>query len=268
MHQIMKAPIAPTVAPRRRRVAWFPLALAALAGLGIVPQAAVGQSSYPTCQPPGRSEYLLLVVSQTEASQTLVRKTLPANTNPTVCSYLDSVVMRVGGFNDLQIANSWAEYMSEVTGLATFVARPNQASVPPATTSATNPTASLPVAATPSPFPSPAVPSPMPQSVTSTKPQAVATATPATSYNPRPLGTGYAVLVDYTRRPEIATQVQKVVAKDIGLVAYEQRPYLLALYTSNQGTANSALKALSDRGFSAVLVDSRKVVLLRSIVSY
>lgn len=88
--------------------------------------------------------------------------------------------------------------------------------------------------------------------------------TPA--YNPKPLGAGYAVLVDYFNRPETATQMRQVLETDIGLVSYGQRPYLLASYSSDQKKVNSVLKKLSDRGFFAMLVDSRKVILLKAAV--
>ncbi|MDJ0619139.1 MAG: hypothetical protein QNJ63_20760 [Calothrix sp. MO_192.B10] len=86
-------------------------------------------------------------------------------------------------------------------------------------------------------------------------------------YKPRQLGSGYAVLVDYLKRPEMVKQVQEVVGGDVGFASYGQRPYLLAIYTNNQKNAYQTLQKLSDRGFFALIVDSRKVILLRSIVS-
>jgi hypothetical protein len=86
------------------------------------------------------------------------------------------------------------------------------------------------------------------------------------SYNPQSLGMGYAVLVDYFNRPELATQLQQIVEGDIGFVSYGQRPYLLAVYTTNQKEAYNTLQKLNERGFSTYLVDSRKVLLLRSVV--
>ena len=89
------------------------------------------------------------------------------------------------------------------------------------------------------------------------------------SYNPKPLGVGYAVLVDYFNSPNIATQVRQLLGQEVGLISYGQRPYLLAVHTSDQRNANSILQRLSDRGFFALLVDSRKVVLLRArVVSF
>jgi hypothetical protein len=86
------------------------------------------------------------------------------------------------------------------------------------------------------------------------------------AYNPQPLGTGYAVLVDYQNQPEVATQVRQLLKQDIGLVSYGQRPYLLAIQTPDQRAASSTFQSLSDRGFWAMLVDSDRVILLRSAI--
>ena len=89
---------------------------------------------------------------------------------------------------------------------------------------------------------------------------------PSLAYNPKPLGEGYAVLVDYFNKPEIAAQIKQIVGNDVGLVSYGQRPYLLAVYTNSQRKASSILRELSDRGFSSMVVDSRRVTLLRQRV--
>ncbi|KAF3884358.1 MULTISPECIES: hypothetical protein [Nostocales] len=86
------------------------------------------------------------------------------------------------------------------------------------------------------------------------------------TYKPERLGEGYAVLVDYYNRPEVANEVREVVGGNVGFATYGQRPYLLAVYTNNQKDAYTTLQKLSEQGFSAVLVDSRKVLLLRSAV--
>ncbi len=87
------------------------------------------------------------------------------------------------------------------------------------------------------------------------------------TYNPKPLGVGYAVLVDYFNDPETATQVRQLLGTDVGLVSYGQRPYLLAVYSSDEKQVNSTLQKLSNGGFFALLVDSRKVMLLKAVVS-
>lgn len=199
-------------------------------------------AGYADCQPPSPSEYLLLVVSKTPDSQEQVRRTLPSSATVTVCNYLNDVVTRVGGFTTADAADAWAKYVRESIGLSAFVARPSE------------------VAAQPSPAPTQMAPaaagvarSPSPQR--------------AGTFNPQALGSGYAVLVDYFSRPELATQVQQLVGKEIGLAAYRQRPYLLAVHTNDQSLANSTLQALTDRGLWAMVVDSRRVTLLRQAIT-
>ncbi len=87
------------------------------------------------------------------------------------------------------------------------------------------------------------------------------------AFRPRPLGAGYAVLVDYFSQPEVAAQLRQTLARPVGLVSYGQRPYLLALHATRQDEASGELQRLSDRGFSAVIVDGRQVVLLRESVA-
>ncbi|MBD2338840.1 hypothetical protein H6G64_17845 [Calothrix sp. FACHB-156] len=86
------------------------------------------------------------------------------------------------------------------------------------------------------------------------------------TFKPQALGEGYAVLVDYFNRPELASNVEQVVGGDVGFASYGQRPYLLAVYTTNQKEAHNTLQKLNESGFAAYLVDSRKVMLLRSNV--
>ncbi|KOP25252.1 hypothetical protein AMR41_17775 [Hapalosiphon sp. MRB220] len=104
--------------------------------------------------------------------------------------------------------------------------------------------------------------------IITTRPAQVAVAATQTpSFQPQRLGNGFAVLVDYFNRPELANQVKQAVGGDVGFAAYGQRHYLLATYTTNQKDAYSTLKKLSERGFFAVIVDSSKVTLLRSAVT-
>ncbi|MBF2016699.1 MAG: hypothetical protein IGS23_16175 [Rivularia sp. T60_A2020_040] len=104
--------------------------------------------------------------------------------------------------------------------------------------------------------------------IITTKPTETPTPTQVStvSYKPRNLGTGYAVLVDYYNRPQLVSDVRKAVKGDVGFVAYGKRPYLLANYTNNQKEAYETLQELSKRGFFAIIVDSQKVMLLRSAV--
>lgn len=94
------------------------------------------------------------------------------------------------------------------------------------------------------------------------------TSTNIPSYNPQPLGEGYAVLVDYFNQPEVAGKLRQLLGNDVGLVSYGKRPYLLVVYTTNESKANSTLRRLSDRGFLSMVVDSRRVTLLRPVVSF
>ncbi|NJO73778.1 MAG: hypothetical protein HC833_08475 [Leptolyngbyaceae cyanobacterium RM1_406_9] len=200
---------------------------------GITAQRAIAQP-YPACEPPAAGEYLLLVVNESSQTSEQLRSTLPPNASTAVCRYLDNTVTRVGGFTDAEVANSWAQYLTDLGGIQAFVARPPET----ASIQAQNP-------------------SPQPGAASSSE----------LAYNPQPLAAGYAVLVDYFNRPEVATDVQQALGSHVGLVSYGQRPYLLALHTSDAAVANSVLQRLSDRNFLALVVDSRRVVLLTPAVA-
>jgi hypothetical protein len=73
--------------------------------------------------------------------------------------------------------------------------------------------------------------------------------------------------VDYFNQPELAAQVQQTLEQSVGLASYGQRPYLLATYTDNLAQAEVALQTLSDRGFWVMVVDSRRVTVLRQAVA-
>ncbi|MBD2019050.1 hypothetical protein H6F43_02465, partial [Leptolyngbya sp. FACHB-36] len=154
-------------------------------------------------------------------------------------------------------ASAWAKYLTDTAGLSAFVARPSDA--PP------------PISAAPPQMPTtPQAPSQAPSASAPPQPTAAPQQTAARTssrYNPQPLGAGFAVLVDFFSRPELAGQIQQILGKDVGLVSYGQRPYLLAIYTGDQTTANSILQTLTDRGFWTMVVDSRRVTLLRPAVS-
>ena len=209
------------------------------------------QANYADCQPPSPGEYLLLVVSKTFESQEQVRRTVPPNTTVTVCNYLNDVVTRVGGFTTADTANAWAKYMRESIGLSAVVARPSEAAQPSPTATQASPAPATGTTRSPNQMP----------------PAQASRVQPGRGYRPQSLGGGYAVLVDYFSKPELATQVQQLVGKTIGLAAYRQRPYLLAVYTTDQSLANSTLQTLTDRGFWAMVVDSRRVTLLRQAIS-
>ncbi|WP_338421556.1 hypothetical protein [Nostoc flagelliforme] len=214
------------------------LAMAGLIG-GI--SSVFAQQAIPSCQPPNAGEYLLLVVSPTTNNQKQLRSALPPELKTITCKYLNETVTRVGGFNKIDDANRWARYVSNIVGLSAIIT--------------TRPT-------TPDVQPQPqrqAQPQPQPQRQAQ-PPQ------PTVSYNPQALGEGYAVLVDYYNRPELVNSVQQAVGGNVGFVSYGQRPYLLAVYTTNQSEAYNTLQKLNNGGFIASIVDSRKVILLRSSV--
>jgi hypothetical protein len=259
--------------------------------------------SLPTCDPPQANEYLLLVVNQQAETEDQLRQLLPDNAVLTNCQYLNDPVVRVGGFATAEIANAWAQYLADMTGLQAFVARPSTAApdtsatptepTPSSTSfpSPTQPTASggtsSPVPETtsqtppadrnPNAFPTPTevpgTPEPSPESTPESTPEpsptnAVAPAADRTTgaFNPQPLGAGYAVLVYYFNRPEVAADVRQLTAQPVGLVSYEQRPFLLATHTTDPTAAATVLQSLNEQGFRAILVDSRGAILLTPAV--
>ncbi len=195
----------------------------------------ISVKAQPICQPPQSDEYLLLIVTKTQEQQEIARRSFPGNTNNTVCQYITDTVTRVGGFRNSQIARDWVKYIEEVVGLRAYVVRKPAQSITP----------DLPVY-----NPEPA-----------TNPD-----NGSVGFNPQPLGAGYAVLVDYFNQPELAAQVRQVLGKQVGLASYGQRPFLFVAYTTDQAAATAAVKALSDRGFWPMLVDSRRVTLLSPAV--
>ncbi len=193
----------------------------------------LAQNTISVCQAPRPGEYLLLVVSPTVNNQQQLRSALPSDLNTVTCKYFNETVTRVGGFNKIDDANRWARYINNVVGLSAIITtRPQSPTVRPAVV-----------------------------------PSAPVQTNPNIRYNPRILGQGFAVLVDYFNRPELAASVQRLVGGNVGLVSYGERPYLLAVYTTNQTQAYRTLQQLTDNGFFAMLADGRKVVLLRSMVN-
>jgi hypothetical protein len=258
--------------------------------------------SLPTCDPPQANEYLLLVVNQQADTEDQLRQLLPENAALTNCQYLEDPVVRVGGFATAEIANAWAQYLTDMTGLQAFVARPSTAPATsaapteqsPSSTSFPSPTQTSASGGTSSPVPEttsqtppadnnpnafptptevPATPEPSPQSTPESTPEpsptnAVAPAADRTNgaFNPQPLGAGYAVLVYYFNRPEVAADVRQLTAQPVGLVSYEQRPFLLATHTTDPTAAATVLQSLNEQGFRAILVDSRGAILLTPAV--
>ncbi|MDK2408951.1 hypothetical protein QHH11_12140 [Aphanizomenon sp. PH219] len=191
----------------------------------------IAQQNLTNCQPPSVEEYLLLVVSPTTENQKQLRSALPTELKTVICKYNNQTVTRIGGFRKIDDANRWARYIQNIVGLSAIIA-------------------TLPIQQTPQQ---------VPQTISKVPNSKI-------SYNPKILGEGYAILVDYFNRPEMVSSLQKSVGGDVGFVSYGQRPYLLAVYTTNQKEAYNTLQKLSESGFVAVLADGRKVVLLRSTV--
>lgn len=191
----------------------------------------IAQQNLFNCQQPNVGEYLLLVLSPTPENQKQLRAALPTEQKTVVCKYTNQIVTRVGGFTNIDDANRWARYIQNIVGLSATI-----------TTRATEP-----------------VTQQVPQTIPNIQ-------TPKITYNPKILGEGYAILVDYFNRPEMVSSLRNAVGGDVGFVSYGQRPYLLAVYTTNQKEAYNTLKKLSETGFVAILADGQKVVLLRSIV--
>lgn len=222
---------------------FFTQGLPAFAGIvmatgGTMP-AAMAQSA---CQPPSSGEFLLLVVSPTPETQTRVRNLVARDANVTVCNYFGQIVTRVGGYRDGETASSWANYLNETVGIQAFVVRPSNGQ-----------TAQIPETPT----------APMRTSTGRTS----TGRTSAGTFNPQRLGDGFAVIVNYYNRPELAVSVRQALNRNIGLVSYGQRPFLLAAYTRDRRTAETILQRLSDRGFAATIVNSRQVTLLTPTVN-
>lgn len=204
----------------------------------------LAQVNLSHCQPPLAGEYLLLVNTPTVENQERLRNSIPSEMSRIICTYNGEVVTRLGGLSTLDEADRWGQYVIEIVGLPAVIARP--------TTNIRTPVVEQPTM----PVPPTSVPSANPAQPT------------GTLYNPQPLGRGYAVLVNYFNRPEVAGQLRDFLVKDVGLVSYLSRPYLLALHTQNMNEANQLLSRLSRQGFWGVVVDSQAVMLLTPKVVY
>lgn len=198
-----------------------------LAGWFSISDKANAQPGLLPCQPPKLGESLLLIVTNSNENQQQIMGILPPQVIATPCQYLDDVVLRVEGFPNISTASNWAQYINNNFKLSAFVAVPQGDSRMP-----------------------------IPQSTPENQP-----------YNPQPLGQGYAVLVDYFNNPQIAAELQQLLQQKVGLVSYQQRPYLLAEFTANQNMAKRVLQSLSDRGFWVLMVDAPAVILLRNAVT-
>jgi hypothetical protein len=218
-------------------------------------------AQFPPCPPPAANEYLLLVRSNTEAERTRVQNLLPSNSTVMVCDYLNDTVVRAGGFTNLENANAWAQYMTEVEGFQAFVARPATTATQP-----TPPTTDTTFPANGS-TPSANGSTPPANGSTTTPSQPVVTQPVQTAYAPQPLGTGFAVLVDYQFQPESAINIQRQVGQAVGLAVYRQRSYLLIAHSPDVNGAASTLAVLSSLGIPGFIVDSQETVMLTPAVA-
>ncbi|NEQ97722.1 MAG: hypothetical protein F6K30_13555 [Cyanothece sp. SIO2G6] len=199
---------------------------------------AIAQATAP-CLPPESDEYLVLVNQQTPTALDQLQTVLPEGSTTAICRYLNQVVTRVGGFATEEVATAWGRYLAETLDVQTAI-------VVPATPFAGAD------ADTTSPAPS--------------SPASTAASTAAPTYNPQRLGAGYAVLVDYADRPDVAIALQSTLGETVGVAVYRQVPYLLATYSAEAGTAAEVLTQLATAEFNAILVDSRQVILMNPAV--
>ncbi|MEB3229655.1 MAG: hypothetical protein VKJ64_01495 [Leptolyngbyaceae bacterium] len=190
-------------------------------------QGAIAQVTVP-CVPPEADEYLVLVNQPTPESLEQLRAVLPNASTTAVCQYLDKTVIRVGGFATEAVATAWANYLAQTLAVQTAIVLP-----------------ATPFSDANEPIP-PTPPNP---------PQ-----TGAPGYNPQRLGEGYAVLVDYADRPDVAIALQSTLGTTVGVAVYRQAPYLLATYSADAVTAGTVLTQLATANFNAILVDSRQVI--------
>jgi hypothetical protein len=224
---------------------------------------APASAQFPPCPPPAANEYLLLVRSDTEAERTRVQDLLPSNSTVMICNYLEDTVVRAGGFTNLENANAWAQYMTEVEGFQAFVARP-AATAQPVDLPTTDPSGDATAPIDPSAPADPTAP---------TDPAAVPDLStpvptdPVAAFAPQPLGEGFAVLVDYQYDPETALAIQDQVGQAVGLAVHKQRSYLLIAYSPDVEGAASTMTVLAGYGISGFIVDSQEVVMLTPAIA-
>lgn len=184
--------------------------------------------SYPDCPPPTSGEYLLLVRGADESERDRTLSILPADKPTLVCDYLGDTVVRAGGFDSLEVANSWALYMNDIEQLETVVVESTASVLEPAVLE-----------------------------------EPAAENTP-TLYQPMLLGEGVAVLVDYQQDPAIGRDLAQ--QGQVGLAVYLQQPYLLVIHTTDASAAAARLQQLVDSGLTSFLVDGQQVIRLTDTI--
>lgn len=213
--------------------------------------------SYPDCPPPASGEYLLLVRGDDAATRDRTIAVLPVDKPTLVCNYVGDTVVRAGGFNSLEVANSWALYLNDIEELNTVVVESSalaEASAPleeALPSNAEEPSTEVPPVESPEPVDVAAVEAP---ETLSNQPQ----------YQPTLLGAGVAVLVDYQQNPDIGRDLAQ--QGDVGLAVYLQQPYLLVMHTTDSSAAAAKLQQLVDSGLTSFLVDGQQVIRLTDTI--
>lgn len=255
-----------------------------MTGMFGIPQVMAQTAGNPIgdCLPPAANEFLLFAVARTVEAQAVLRSKAPTDATTTLCRYQGEMVMRVGGFASEPSAAAWGQYLIRATGIPTTIVRP----VVPATlptipgSSLSNPVIPTapanPIASSNSNNVSNSNSSSNPKINPGSNPNINSNSLGSGSvgkrfapgiYQPQTLSSGYAVLVNYNNRPEVSVQLSQVLSQGVGVAAYGARPYLFVTQTNEVNAANALVKLLTDRGFLALRVEAKSVVLLRSAPS-
>jgi hypothetical protein len=86
-------------------------------------QPVFAQTSPPECQPPSQGEYLLLILTENQASQERIRQIVPSQLSSTVCRYQGNLVTRIGNFRQIEDAERWGKYLKNSLTLPTVIVR-------------------------------------------------------------------------------------------------------------------------------------------------
>ena len=214
------------------------------------------------CLPPATNEFLLFATARTLEAQAVLRSKAPTDATTTVCRYQGEMVMRVAGFASEPSAAAWGQYLIRTTGIPTTIVRP----VPVATV--VNPAVTPVNTSVNTSVNTPEIAPKVMPVLTSSNPGtgSVGKRFSPGVYKPQALTFGYAVLVNYNNRPDVAVQLGQVLNQTIGVAVYGERSYLFVMQTGEMAAANAVVKLLNDRGFLALRVEAKSVVVLRSIV--
>lgn len=196
------------------------------------------------CDPPASDEHLILVDQQTPQELERLKEVLPDGSTTDICRYLNDDVIRVGGFANEEVATAWGQYLSQTLSVRTAIVRP-----------------ATPFADADAPVTTPSVDGGAEEAVADVTPE-VPEEPAYPAYEPQALEDGYAVLVNYADRTDIAIAVQEALGEPVGVAVYRQEPYLLAAYSDRVRDASKVLEDLVDAEFDALIVDSRQVVLM------